>query len=96
VSVRRFVPIAAAVLVASLAACSPSAGGSESDSKPSAAASADASTSAEASSSPAPGAPAGGNGLSLSEAIAKIPAADENRTGYKRVSFKHWIDEEGS
>ncbi|MEU0633633.1 hypothetical protein [Streptomyces sp. NPDC005989] len=35
-SVRRFVPIAAAVLVASLAACSPSAGGSESDSKPSA------------------------------------------------------------
>ncbi|MFJ8856188.1 HNH endonuclease family protein [Streptomyces sp. NPDC102437] len=93
-SVRRFVPIAAAVLVASLAACNPSATKSESDSKPAASASAGTDR-AEAGSSAAAGAPAGGNGLSLSEAIAKIPAADEVRDGYKRDSFKHWIDEDG-
>ncbi|MFF3788330.1 HNH endonuclease family protein [Streptomyces sp. NPDC001933] len=92
--VRRFVPIAAAVLVASLASCNPSATKSESDSKPAASASAGTDRS-EAGSSAAPGAPAGGDGLSLSEAIAKIPAADENRTGYERDSFKHWIDEDG-
>ncbi|MCX4400144.1 HNH endonuclease family protein (plasmid) [Streptomyces sp. NBC_00053] len=92
--VRRFVPIAAVVLVASLAACNPSATKSESDSKPAASASAGTDRD-EAGSSAAPGAPAGGNGLSLSEAIAKIPAADEVRDGYKRDSFKHWIDEDG-
>ncbi|MFD7498996.1 HNH endonuclease family protein [Streptomyces sp. NPDC059832] len=92
--VRRFVPLAAVVLVASLAACNPSATKSESDSKPAASASAGTDP-AEAGSSAAPGAPAGGNGLSLSEAIAKIPAADEVRDGYKRDSFKHWIDEDG-
>ncbi|MFE7246040.1 HNH endonuclease family protein [Streptomyces sp. NPDC057580] len=92
---RRIVPIAAAVLVASLAACSPSAAGNDSsDSKPSAPASS-ASASVGSSPSVAPGAPAGGNGLSLAEAIAKIPAADERRTGYERDSFKHWIDEDG-
>ncbi|MCX4398830.1 MULTISPECIES: HNH endonuclease family protein [unclassified Streptomyces] len=92
--VRRFVPLAAVVLVASLAACNPSATKSESDSKPAASASAGTDR-AEAGSSAAPGAPAGGNGLSLSEAIAKIPAADEVRDGYKRDSFRHWIDEDG-
>ncbi|MFB6878384.1 HNH endonuclease family protein [Streptomyces sp. NPDC056323] len=92
--VRRFVPIAAAVLVVSLTACNPSVTKSESDSKPAASASA-GTYGSEAGSSAAPGAPAGGDGLSLPEAIAKIPAADENRTGYERDSFKHWIDEDG-
>ncbi|MER6611179.1 HNH endonuclease family protein [Streptomyces sp. NPDC000927] len=90
--VRRFLPIAAAVLVASLTACNPSAAKDESDSKPSGAES--ASASAGASPSAAQGAPADGSGLSLAEAIAKIPAADEVRDGYKRDSFKHWIDED--
>ncbi|WP_327350084.1 HNH endonuclease family protein [Streptomyces sp. NBC_01321] len=92
---RRLAPIAAILVAASLAACSPSA--AQSDSKPSAPAASVGTSDASAGASPsaAPGAPAGGSGLSLSEAIAKIPAADENRTGYKRDSFRHWIDEDG-
>ncbi|MEV7722346.1 HNH endonuclease family protein [Streptomyces sp. NPDC088184] len=90
---RRLAPIAV-FLVASLAACNPAgAAKTDEDSKPSAAASPVTSASPGASPSAAPGAPAGG-GLSLAEAIAKIPAADENRTGYKRDSFRHWIDED--
>ncbi|MGW1106120.1 HNH endonuclease family protein [Streptomyces sp. NPDC002540] len=92
---RRFAPIAAILVAASLAACNPSSTTSESDSKPSTPATSAGSPSAPTSSpSAAPGAPADGNGLSLAEAIAKLPAADENRTGYKRDSFKHWIDED--
>lgn len=30
----------------------------------------------------------------LAEAIAKIPVAEEKRTGYERDSFKHWVDED--
>ncbi|MEV5203216.1 HNH endonuclease family protein [Streptomyces sp. NPDC053720] len=92
---RRLAPLAALFLAASLAACNPSAAKTESDSKPSAPAAAASASGAPADgASAAPGAPAGGNGLSLAEAIAKIPAADESRTGYKRDSFRHWIDED--
>ncbi|MFB6784895.1 HNH endonuclease family protein [Streptomyces sp. NPDC056352] len=81
--------------MASLAACSSGAAGTESsDSKPSAPTSS-ADASGGSSPSAVPGAPAGGDGLSLAEAVAKIPAADERRTGYERDSFKHWIDEDG-
>jgi hypothetical protein len=92
VTVRRLAratPILAALLAASLAGCNPSAAKPEPDSKPSTPASAPGNQSA------APGAPAGGSDLSLAEAIAKIPAGDEARDGYKRDSFKHWIDEDG-
>ncbi|MEU6016893.1 HNH endonuclease family protein [Streptomyces sp. NPDC047515] len=92
---RRLAPITAVFLVASLAACNPSAAKTDDSKPPAAASSAGASASTGASPSAASGAPAGGSGLSLAEAIAKLPAADENRTGYKRDSFKHWIDEDG-
>ncbi|MEV8457693.1 HNH endonuclease family protein [Streptomyces sp. NPDC052095] len=88
-SVRRLLPIAVAVLAATLTACNPSAADS-SDAKPSAPAS--VSASAGASPSAAAGAPADGSGLSLTAAIAKIPAEEEVRDGYKRDSFKHWVD----
>ncbi|MFE7113733.1 hypothetical protein ACFU98_47320 [Streptomyces sp. NPDC057575] len=88
-AVRRLAPIAAVFLMASLAACNPSATKTD-DSKPSAGAS--ASSSAGADPSAAPGAPAGGSDLSLSEAIAKIPAGTEDRTGYERDSFHLWVD----
>ncbi|MGW2107635.1 HNH endonuclease family protein [Streptomyces sp. NPDC001948] len=91
---RRLAPIAAIFLAASLAACNPSGAKSESDSKPSAPAAASASGTPPDGASAAPGAPAGGSDLSLTEAIAQIPAADESRTGYKRDSFRHWIDED--
>ncbi|MEU5452477.1 HNH endonuclease family protein [Streptomyces californicus] len=41
----------------------------------------------------APGGPPEG-GLLLADAIRKIPVAEEKRTGYKRDSFKHWVDED--
>ncbi|MFF8717239.1 HNH endonuclease family protein [Streptomyces sp. NPDC015184] len=85
----RATPIVAALLIASLAGCTPGEAKPESDSKPSTPASTPGKQSA------APGAPAGGSDLSLAEAIAKIPAGDEARDGYKRDSFKHWIDEDG-
>ncbi|MER5747102.1 HNH endonuclease family protein [Streptomyces sp. NPDC002225] len=90
-SVRRFLPIAVAVLAATLTACNPSAADS-SDAKPSAAESANASAGVRPSA--AAGAPADGGGLSLAAAIAKLPAAEEVRDGYKRDSFKHWVDED--
>ncbi|MFE3946719.1 HNH endonuclease family protein [Streptomyces sp. NPDC059118] len=91
---RRLAPIAAVFLVASLAACNPSAAKSESDSKPSTPAAASTPGTPDDGASAAPGAPAGGSDLSLKGAIGKIPAADESRTGYKRDSFRHWIDED--
>ncbi|MFE7113143.1 HNH endonuclease family protein [Streptomyces sp. NPDC057575] len=36
--------------------------------------------------------PDSGSDLSLAEAIAKIPAGTEDRTGYKRDSFRLWVD----
>ncbi|MFF3733342.1 HNH endonuclease family protein [Streptomyces sp. NPDC002476] len=92
---RRLAPIAAIFLAASLAACNPSSAKSETDSKPSAPAAAASAPGAPADgASAAPGAPASGSDLSLVEAIAQIPAADESRTGYKRDSFRHWVDED--
>ncbi|MFE5097352.1 HNH endonuclease family protein [Streptomyces sp. NPDC056638] len=79
-------PIAAALLIASLVGCNPGVADSGSDSKPSAPASQSGKASA------APGAPAGGSDLSLAEAIAKIPAGAEDRTGYERDSFRLWVD----
>lgn len=38
------------------------------------------------------GAPEGG--LALADAIRKIPVSEEQRTGYERDSFKHWVDED--
>ncbi|WP_385625532.1 HNH endonuclease family protein (plasmid) [Streptomyces sp. P8-A8] len=84
---RRLAPIATALLIACLAGCNPSAAKSESDSKPSASA-----ASQPGKESAAPGAPAGGSGLSLAEAIARIPAGTEDRTGYERDSFRLWVD----
>ncbi|MFF4179537.1 hypothetical protein [Streptomyces sp. NPDC001750] len=85
---RRLAPIAAIFLAASLAACNPSSAKSETDSKPSAPAAAASAPGAPADgASAAPGAPASGSDLSLVEAIAQIPAADESRTGYKRVPY---------
>ncbi|MFE7267824.1 hypothetical protein ACFU9B_38395 [Streptomyces sp. NPDC057592] len=78
--------------MASLAICSAAA--TESDSKPSAPAAASTPGAPGDGFSAAPGAPAGGNDLSLTQSIAKIPTADEGRTGYKRDSFRHWIDED--
>ncbi|MFI7642259.1 HNH endonuclease family protein [Nonomuraea sp. NPDC049400] len=31
----------------------------------------------------------------LRQAIADLPVAEENRQGYKRTSFRHWIDADG-
>ncbi|MGQ7754824.1 HNH endonuclease family protein (plasmid) [Streptomyces sp. WC2508] len=89
---RRLAPIAALFLAASLAACNPSGTKSESDSKPSPPAAASASGAPADGASAAPGAPAGGSDLSLAEAIAKIPAGTEDRTGYERDSFRLWVD----
>ncbi|MFI6728760.1 HNH endonuclease family protein [Streptomyces atratus] len=90
---RRLAPIAALFLAASLAACNPSGTKSETDSKPSGPAAAASASGAPADgASAAPGAPAGGSDLSLTEAIAKIPAGTEDRTGYERDSFRLWVD----
>ncbi|MFC9760159.1 HNH endonuclease family protein [Streptomyces sp. NPDC056921] len=89
---RRLAPTAALFLVASLAACSPAA--TESETKPSAPAAASTPGAPSDGASAAPGAPAGGSDLSLTQAIAKIPTADESQSGYKRDSFRHWIDED--
>ncbi|MFJ1695702.1 HNH endonuclease family protein [Streptomyces sp. NPDC088252] len=42
-----------------------------------------------------PGGSADNAGLSLADAIATLPEAEEKRAGYKRTSFRHWIDEDG-
>lgn len=42
--------------------------------------------------SAAPGAPADGNNLSLAEAIDRLPAVTEDRTGYERDSFHLSVD----
>ncbi|MFS0698112.1 HNH endonuclease family protein [Streptomyces nitrosporeus] len=82
-ALRRLVPLATLLLGAALTACYPPS--ADPDSKPPAAPSSPAA---------APGAPADG-GLSLADAVAKLPAGDEVRDGYERDSFKHWTDEDG-
>ncbi|MFH8692533.1 hypothetical protein ACH4EC_37440 [Streptomyces anulatus] len=49
---------------------------------------------ATANPSGAPGGTQDGSGLPLTEAIGKIPIAEEKRTGYERDSFKHWVDQD--
>ncbi|MFG3398553.1 HNH endonuclease family protein [Streptomyces parvus] len=43
----------------------------------------------------APGGSPDESGLPLADAIKKIPIAEEQRTGYERDAFKHWVDEDG-
>ncbi|MET8732172.1 HNH endonuclease family protein [Streptomyces parvus] len=43
----------------------------------------------------APGGTPDGDGLPLADAIRKIPVAEEQRAGYERDSFRHWVDEDG-
>ncbi|MGW8488294.1 HNH endonuclease family protein [Streptomyces sp. NPDC055886] len=85
-SLRRLGFLSAALLTATtLTACSAEPVEAD-DPKPS------------ASGSSAPSGAPGGNpdegGLSLADAIKKIPVAEEKRTGYERNSFKHWVDED--
>ncbi|WP_373561391.1 hypothetical protein [Streptomyces sp. rh34] len=42
----------------------------------------------------APGGAPDEGGLALADAIRKIPVAEEQRTGYERDAFKHWVDED--
>ncbi|WP_327350096.1 HNH endonuclease family protein [Streptomyces sp. NBC_01321] len=88
---RRLGPIATALFVAALTACSANTQ-KDDDAK---AADPSASAPRSSASAPAAGAPAGGSDLSLAEAIAKIPKGDEDRTGYKRTSFRLWADADG-
>ncbi|MGY5005337.1 hypothetical protein ACWGAE_29865, partial [Streptomyces griseus] len=43
----------------------------------------------------APGGAPEGGGLTLADAIKKIPVAEKKRAGYERDSFRHWVDEDG-
>ncbi|GAB2949985.1 hypothetical protein GCM10027028_60450 [Streptomyces sundarbansensis] len=42
----------------------------------------------------APGGAPDEGGLTLADAIRKIPVAKEKRVGYERDAFKHWVDED--
>ncbi|MGH8930239.1 MAG: HNH endonuclease family protein [Egibacteraceae bacterium] len=39
-------------------------------------------------------APASAQTVSLHQAVTELPVADEDRTGYDRDAFRHWIDED--
>lgn len=80
--------LAATVIAATLTACDPQ----PADSKPPSAGAPAPTSASPTAGNPAPAASDGA--LSLADAIAKIPAAEEQRDGYKRDSFKHWIDED--
>lgn len=83
---RRLLPLAAALLALSLAACNPQT--PDDDAKQP-----DPVPTTSAAPSGAAGWPPEDT-LSLADAIAKIPAGDEKRDGYERDSFKHWTDED--
>ncbi|MET9347747.1 HNH endonuclease family protein [Streptomyces termitum] len=93
-SVRRLPAqvFAAVLLSVSLAACGAPAD-KPGDAKPSTPAGS-ASPTPTSAPPPAAGGDASGAGTPLAEAIKQIPVAAEDRTGYKRDSFKHWIDED--
>lgn len=76
---RRLSPIVAALLFASLSGCDSSTS-KAADPKP---------TSTTSAASAAPGA---AGGTPVAAAIAKIPTGTEQRDGYKRTAFKHWVD----
>lgn len=77
-SPRRTAAVAAALLVPLLSGCGPAA---------------DAQDGGRSSSSDAaaPGPSASGEGVQLADAIAKLKVAEEQRDGYDRDKFKHWI-----
>ncbi|MFC9948652.1 HNH endonuclease family protein [Streptomyces pratensis] len=86
---RCLVPLAAAVIAATLVGCNPQV----TDDKPADSNSAPSSTASAA--SPAAGGPAPGAGaMTLADAIAAIPDGIERRDGYERDAFRHWIDED--
>ncbi|MEU5972012.1 HNH endonuclease family protein [Streptomyces globisporus] len=86
---RRLGSLYAAVLTAAaLTACSADTVEAD-DAKPT------ATTSGSTDPSGAPGGAPEEAGLPLVEAIRSIPVAEEQRTGYERDSFKHWVDEDG-
>ncbi|MBM7054084.1 HNH endonuclease family protein [Streptomyces durocortorensis] len=86
---RRLGSLYAAVLIAgALTACSAETVEAD-DAKPTATASGSTNPSG------APGGTAEEAGLPLIEAIGSIPVTEEQRTGYERDSFKHWVDEDG-
>ncbi|MEV0696167.1 HNH endonuclease family protein [Streptomyces sp. NPDC050388] len=88
---RHLIPLATALLGVSLVGCTPQV--IEDDAKP------DSPNSSALPGGPAPSGAAGGGpaegGLLLADAIAKIPDGVEQRDGYERDSFKHWVDEDG-
>ncbi|RLV64178.1 hypothetical protein STAN_6998 [Streptomyces sp. CBMAI 2042] len=85
-SLRHLGFLSAALLTAAtLTACSAESLEAD-DSKPSA--------SGSTAPSGAPGGAPDGGGLSLADAVKKIPVAEEKRAGYERDSFKHWVDED--
>ncbi|MEU2763222.1 HNH endonuclease family protein [Streptomyces sp. NPDC007094] len=85
-SLRRLGFLSAALLTAaSLTACSAEQVEAD-DPKPS--------TTGTTAPSGAPGGAPDKGGLPLADAIRKIPVAEEQRTGYERDSFKHWVDED--
>ncbi|WP_258047098.1 HNH endonuclease family protein [Streptomyces sp. SM13] len=86
---RRLGSLYAAVLTAAaLTACSAETVEAD-DAKPT------ATTSGSTDPSGAPGGAPEEAGLPLVEAIGSIPVAEEQRTGYERDSFRHWVDEDG-
>ncbi|CAM5272945.1 hypothetical protein [Streptomyces griseus] len=80
----RFLP-AVLLTAAALAACTAQSVEAD-DPKPS--------TSGTTAPSGAPGGTPEGGGLTLADAIKKLPVAEEQRTGYERDSFRHWVDED--
>ncbi|MFI0013658.1 hypothetical protein [Streptomyces griseus] len=81
----RFLP-AVLLTAAALAACTAQSVEAD-DPKPS--------TSGTTAPSGAPGGTPEGGGLTLADAIKKLPVAEEQRAGYERDSFRHWVDEDG-
>lgn len=88
---RRPYLFAATLTAVFLTGCSPQ--DTSADSKPAAPAEPSATASAQPANSGAPGG-GGGDGTLLADAIAKLPVAEESRTGYDRKKFRHWIDED--
>ncbi|WP_258308662.1 HNH endonuclease family protein [Streptomyces sp. NWU339] len=87
---RHLIPLATALLGVLLVGCTPQV--IEDDAKP------DSPNSSALPGKPAPSGAPGGlaeGGLLLADAIAKIPDGVEQRDGYERDSFKHWVDEDG-
>ena len=81
-SLRRTAAVAASLLVPLLAGCGPIA-----EAQP------DASSATTVSAAPGPA--ASGEGVPLADAIADLKMTGEQRDGYDRDEFHHWIDADG-